>query len=164
MSLIYFTYAENVLRVRRLILKDDNISHVTARADMTSTLVSSIHSERSRRLWPRRHSIREETYWCSIITRGRACIQLTGRSVEIIAIFQACSTAKMYAVRTFKLFAVATVCTATLNSSETRERANRSTQFLLLILSLSNHHGSASRTKIQNEEVLVWCRHAGDCW
>ena len=43
-----FTYAENVLRVRRL--KDGNISHVTARAEMTSTLVSSIHSERSRRL------------------------------------------------------------------------------------------------------------------
>ena len=42
----------------------------------------------------------------------------SGRSVEIIAIFQACSTAKMYAVRTSKLFAFATICTATLNSSE----------------------------------------------
>ena len=81
------------LRDRRL--KDGNISHVTARAEMTSTLVSS---ERLRRLWRGAPSIREETYWCSITTRERACIQLTGRSVEIIAIFQACSTAKMYAV------------------------------------------------------------------
>ena len=61
-------------------------------------------------------------YWCSTPARERACIQLTGRSVEIIlfiAIFQACSTAKKYTIRTFKLFAVATIiCTATLYSSE----------------------------------------------
>ena len=106
---------QNVLRVRR----SKDLSHVIARAELTSTLVSSIHSERSGRLWAKRRSIREETYLCSITTWERACIQLTGRSVGIIAMFQACSTAKMYAVRTFKLFAVATIiCTATLNSSE----------------------------------------------
>ena len=131
---LFYVYAEHVLRVRR------NISHVTARAEMTSTLVSSIHSERSRRLchrhslWARRPSIREETYWCSITTRERACIQLTGRSVEIIlfiAIFQAWSTAKMYAVRTVKLFAVATTCPATLKYIVPRAGKSKHTVFVV---------------------------------
>ena len=137
------------MRDRRL--KDGNISHVTARAEMTSTLVSSIHSERSMRLWARRGSIREETYWWSITTRERACIQLTGKSVEIIAIFKACSTAKMHAVRTFKLHGDAELF---------RERAHLSIQFLLLILSRSVIIALLRELRFMNEEVHVWCRLA----
>ena len=49
---------ERVSRVRRL---NDRNAHVTAGAEMTSTLVSSLNGERSRRHRARRRCIREET-------------------------------------------------------------------------------------------------------
>ena len=83
-------------------------------------------------------------YWCSIPTRERACIQLTGRSVEIIysnissvlngenvrrTTFSSCLLLRQYAWRR-------------------RIVPKAGTQFLLLVLSFSNHYGSPSRTKI----------------